>query len=90
MGASTAVFGLCGAYVAFIVLNYTYLIANNKLCDILIFFALSLFMTIMLGSKVSVWTRKITIIVVVECRRFGSLGWVPHGRYRRPLGDALP
>jgi len=49
MGASTAIFGLMGAYIAFIILNYTYLIENNRICEILIFFLLALFMSLMLS-----------------------------------------
>ena len=52
MGASTAVFGLSGCYVAFIILNYSYLSGRpDKLCQIVIFLLLSLFLTVMLGSK---------------------------------------
>mgnify|MGYP003912509573 FL=1 len=52
MGASTAVFGLSGSYVAYVVLNYSFLASRpDKLCQIIIFIFLSLFLTVMLGSK---------------------------------------
>ena len=51
MGASTAVFGLSGCYVAFIFLNYSYLASRqDKLCQIVMFLFISIFLTIMLGS----------------------------------------
>mmetsp|Transcript_9689 Transcript_9689/g.13232 ORF Transcript_9689/g.13232 Transcript_9689/m.13232 type:complete len:164 (-) Transcript_9689:362-853(-) len=52
MGASTAVFGLSGSYIAFIILNTQYLSNRpERLCQILMFIILSLFLTIMLGGK---------------------------------------
>ena len=52
MGASTAVFGLSGSYVAYIVLNYSYLQQRSeRFCQVIIFLFLSLILTMMLGSK---------------------------------------
>ena len=51
MGASTAVFGLCGCYIAFMILNYSYLAARQgRLWQIAIFIIISLFLTVMLSS----------------------------------------
>lgn len=52
MGASTAVFGLSGVYVAFIILNYSFLASRpDKLCQIIMFLFISIFLSVMLGSK---------------------------------------
>ena len=52
MGASTAVFGLSGVYVAFIILNYNHLAQRpDKLCQVIMFLFISLFLSAMLGSK---------------------------------------
>ena len=51
MGASTAIFGLCGCYIAFMILNYSYLAARQgRLWQIAIFIIISLFLTVMLSS----------------------------------------
>ena len=52
MGASTAVFGLSGCYVAYIILNFSHLSSRpDKMCQIIVFLLLSLVLTAMLGSK---------------------------------------
>ena len=52
MGASTAVFGLSGVYVAHIILNYNLLSQRpDKLCQVIMFLFISLFLSVMLGSK---------------------------------------
>ena len=54
MGASTAVYGLVGAYLSFLILNWGYLKNNpNKRCQIIIFLCLGLFLSFLLGSEVS-------------------------------------
>jgi hypothetical protein len=52
MGASTAVYGLVGAYLSFLILNWGYLKNNpNKRCQIIIFLCLGLFLSFLLGSE---------------------------------------
>jgi len=52
VGASTAVFGLAGCYIAFIVLNIKHLLSNpQRLCQTIMFMILFLLLTIMLGKK---------------------------------------
>ena len=52
MGATPAVFGLAGSYVAFIVINYTYLRSrSDKLYQIIVFILLSVFLVMTLGFK---------------------------------------
>ena len=54
MGASTSVYGLVGAYLAFLILNWSYLKDNpNKRCQIIIFLCLGLFLSFLLGAEVS-------------------------------------
>ena len=54
MGASTAVYGLVGAYLSFLILNWGYLKNNpNKRCQIIIFLCLGLFLSFLLGAEVS-------------------------------------
>ena len=52
VGASTAVFGLSGAYVAFIILNYHYLSSRpDKLCQVILFLLISILLSVLLGAK---------------------------------------
>ena len=52
VGGSTAVYGLVGAYLAFMILNWGYLSAHpEKRCNIIIFICLALFLSIMLGTQ---------------------------------------
>ena len=52
MGASTAVYGLVGAYLSFMILNWGYLSNNpEKKCQIILFICLSLFLSFMLGTQ---------------------------------------
>ena len=52
-GASTAIFGLVGSYVAFLILNWAYLKEHtDRRCQIFIFLAFSLIMSIGLASQV--------------------------------------
>merc|ERR1719361_3135032 len=54
MGASTAVYGLVGAYLSFLILNWGYLKNNtNKRCQLIIFICLALFLSFLLGTEVS-------------------------------------
>ena len=90
MGASTAIFGLMGAYIAFIILNYTYLIENNRICEILIFFLLALFMSLMLSlTKVRQLNQSFDIDFFLECGLVGSPWWIPYRPCRWSLGYAV-
>lgn len=52
MGASTAVYGLVGSYLSFLIMNWGYLKNNpNKRCQIIIFICLALFLSFMLGAE---------------------------------------
>ena len=52
MGASTAVYGLSGVYLAYIIINYSYLASRpNILCQKIMFLILTIFLSVMLGSK---------------------------------------
>ena len=52
MGASTAVFGLLGSYIAHVILNYNALRLNSdRFCRLGIFFFLAFFFSLMLGSS---------------------------------------
>lgn len=52
VGASTAVFGLAGSYIAFIIINIEYLTSRpERFCQILMFIVLSVLLTVMLGGK---------------------------------------
>ena len=52
MGASTAVYGLVGAYLSFMIINWGYLSAHpEKRCNIIIFICLALFLSFMLGTQ---------------------------------------
>ena len=54
MGASTAVYGLVGAYLAFLILNWSFLKDNpNKRCQIILFLCIGLFLSFLLGAAVS-------------------------------------
>jgi len=52
MGASTAVYGLVGAYASFLILNWGYLKNNpNRRCQIIIFICLGLLLSFLLGRE---------------------------------------
>ena len=54
VGASTAIFGLIGSYVSFIIINFNYLKSKpQKFFTIAIFLFLALILSFALGNKVS-------------------------------------
>ena len=76
MGASTAVYGLVGAYLAFLILNWGYLKNNpNKRCQIIIFICLGLFLSFLLGAEVSLrYVSVLTLITIQNIDVLGHLG----------------
>ena len=52
VGASTAVYGLVGSYLSFMILNWGHLSSNpEKKCQIILFIVLALFLSFMLGAQ---------------------------------------
>ena len=76
MGASTAVYGLVGAYLAFLILNWGYLKNNpNKRCQIIIFICLGLFLSFLLGAEVSFcYVSNLTPFSIQNIDVLGHLG----------------